>query len=449
MKRLLCNILLSPSLGRHMSTCGICLCCVFLMLSIPQASSSADAVITQAEWAQLMQDAHFKAADQQLAAAYKEAMALLSEADKQTLRNEQRAWIAKRDKEAFAKFSKGTPEYIRLLIDKTYERTAILQTYPNMFSLLERPVYLKSWQALFSNEKDVPSWLTEFARTGQGVTSTAAEITIGGQRYLMDHVSKAHEANTNQFYVLFAENGTQAWGFLREYDYKKFDYEPLTFSGQPKERFFGHPDKEKQKLLSRFAECDHYGGDTASCLAKLSHADEQSQQPAPSARQGAVMPDTGAQAPRATPEASAASTADSTGPYLYELLKRPAYLKSWQALFSGEQDVPPWLAQYTKTGWVESPGKAITLNGQHYLIGTACKAHDCGDNQFYVLFAEDGLRAWGFLSELPYQNGHFPDQPNERFFGQPDMVKQKLLRHFAQCASDTASCLAELGAAEE
>ena len=107
---------------------------VFLLVilyaaSMPQASFSADAAITKAEWAKLMQDADFKAADKKLGEAYKQAMAALSEAGKKTLRTEQRAWVAKREKDAFAKFGKETPGYARFLIDEAYARIAKLQSY--------------------------------------------------------------------------------------------------------------------------------------------------------------------------------------------------------------------------------------------------------------------------------------------------------------------------------
>lgn len=97
--------------------------CLFIVLSVPQVSFSANFAITKDEWAKLMQKADFKAADQELGEAYKEALAVLSEVDKQILRSEQRAWVTKREQDAFTKFSKGTPEYVRFLIDEAHART--------------------------------------------------------------------------------------------------------------------------------------------------------------------------------------------------------------------------------------------------------------------------------------------------------------------------------------
>ena len=101
---------------------AVYLCSLFLILSMPQASFSANFAITKDEWAALMKDESFRAAEQRLGEVYKEAMAALSEADKQTLRTEQRAWIVNRENEAFAKFRKGTSEYIEFLVNEATMR---------------------------------------------------------------------------------------------------------------------------------------------------------------------------------------------------------------------------------------------------------------------------------------------------------------------------------------
>lgn len=107
-------------------------------------------------------------------------------------------------------------------------------------------------------------------------------------------------------------------------------------------------------------------------------------------------------------------------PYLFELLTKPAYAKSWKKLLTGEKNIPPWLAQYAKTkDGPSTPGKAIQLDKGNYQIGTVCKTHDCGANQFFVLFAPDGTQAWGIL---------LINRETERFFGNPDDEKKAALR---------------------
>lgn len=107
-------------------------------------------------------------------------------------------------------------------------------------------------------------------------------------------------------------------------------------------------------------------------------------------------------------------------PYLFDLLAKLNYREAWDALFLGEQDVDEWLAQYAETtDGPSSPGTTIKLSGSSYQICNVCKTGDCGDNMFYVLFAQDGSKAWGLLLR---------DGNVERFFGDPDEEKKNALR---------------------
>lgn len=107
-------------------------------------------------------------------------------------------------------------------------------------------------------------------------------------------------------------------------------------------------------------------------------------------------------------------------PYLYDLLAKPAYAKSWKALFKDEKKVDAWLAAYAKTqDGPATPGKPVKVEGKSYMVNMVCKTHDCDTNQFYVLFNEDGSAAWGLLVK---------GKGNERFFGKPDEGKMKVLR---------------------
>jgi hypothetical protein len=104
--------------------------------------------------------------------------------------------------------------------------------------------------------------------------------------------------------------------------------------------------------------------------------------------------------------------------YLFDTLERPAYRASWNAMFKGEKAVPSWLANYAKT--YDGPtvaGKAINIDGVQYKVHFVCKAHECGANNFVVLFAPEGRQAWGVLLT-----------ESQRFFGHPDQkMKDALL----------------------
>jgi hypothetical protein len=119
------------------------------------------------------------------------------------------------------------------------------------------------------------------------------------------------------------------------------------------------------------------------------------------------------------PSSALASVNATTDEYLFELLAKPEYYNAWNTLFSGESNVDPWLAEYAKTkDGPATPAETITLGSISYKYTTVCKAHDCGNNKFYVLFAPNGTKAWGLLQR---------NDVDEIFFGNPDDEKKTFL----------------------
>lgn len=111
-----------------------------------------------------------------------------------------------------------------------------------------------------------------------------------------------------------------------------------------------------------------------------------------------------------------ASAAD--GDYLFDIIKKPAYRQGWNAIMSNA-GAPQWLVTFGRGGnGVASPATSVTIDGARYELGHVCKPHDCGDNQFQVMFAPGGGKAWGLLQE----SGKF------RFFGNPSNAQQEALR---------------------
>jgi hypothetical protein len=85
------------------------------------------------------------------------------------------------------------------------------------------------------------------------------------------------------------------------------------------------------------------------------------------------------------------------GPYLFDLMKQPAYRAAWTAMLAGET-VPAWVEDYAKTlDGPATPSIDIPVGDDAYTLAFTCKAHDCGDNQLYVLFTRSGAKAWGLL----------------------------------------------------
>ncbi len=61
----------------------------------------------------------------------------------------------------------------------------------------------------------------------------------------------------------------------------------------------------------------------------------------------------------------------------------------------------------------------MQVGGVAHQVNFVCKAHDCGDNRFYVLFAPGGTQAWGLLLRTGTQ---------ERLFGNPGDAARAALR---------------------
>ena len=113
--------------------------------------------------------------------------------------------------------------------------------------------------------------------------------------------------------------------------------------------------------------------------------------------------------------ASPALAADDENPYLFDLLGDDAYRAAWNGMLAGEQ-VPKWVKAYAKDfDGPSSPSTQVSVGGEPYTLAWVCKAHDCGDNQLYVLFAPGARQAWGLLISAGNQR---------RWLGNPDAAVQ-------------------------
>jgi hypothetical protein len=115
-----------------------------------------------------------------------------------------------------------------------------------------------------------------------------------------------------------------------------------------------------------------------------------------------------------------AQTAVTTGPYLFDLLKRPQFRASFDGLFKGEQNVDAWVLEFQRTGnGVADVSRSYPIEGRTYIGSSVCKPHDCGANQLHVLFTEDGAGATAVLVS----------PRGRRWFGNPtDAQRAVLLR---------------------
>lgn len=88
--------------------------------------------------------------------------------------------------------------------------------------------------------------------------------------------------------------------------------------------------------------------------------------------------------------------------YLFDLLRRSQYRRSYNAMLSLAPEAPKWIAYYSKTlNGPSQPAQDIKADGETYLLADVCKVHDCLDYKLQVVFAVDGRQAWGRI----YENG--------------------------------------------
>jgi hypothetical protein len=115
---------------------------------------------------------------------------------------------------------------------------------------------------------------------------------------------------------------------------------------------------------------------------------------------------------------SPASAQAPAGPYLFDLMKQPAFRASWDRLFAGAPGIEPWLRNFSRTlNGVTAPSARTTADGRSFIIADVCKPRDCADNFVAVLFTADGRRAWAVLATPGRQ----------RWFGDPGPLERDLL----------------------
>jgi hypothetical protein len=108
---------------------------------------------------------------------------------------------------------------------------------------------------------------------------------------------------------------------------------------------------------------------------------------------------------------------NTSGPYLFDLLKRDAYLSAWKKMLAGET-VPAWVSKYaTSFDGPTAPGKQVPVGSDTYTLAWVCKTHDCGDNQLHVSFSSNGAQAWGLLMT----------GSNQHWLGHPDAALQRVI----------------------
>jgi hypothetical protein len=106
-------------------------------------------------------------------------------------------------------------------------------------------------------------------------------------------------------------------------------------------------------------------------------------------------------------------------PYLFDVMKQPAYRKAYVTMLAGATHLPSWLGQITHGGnYVATPVTKATVGGTSYSFFHACKAHDCAGHELEVMFTPDASKAYGLVID---------GNSAKRWLGVPDSDQQAAL----------------------
>lgn len=126
----------------------------------------------------------------------------------------------------------------------------------------------------------------------------------------------------------------------------------------------------------------------------------------------------------------AAHAADTDGQFrLNELLSTDAqYRETWQETLQDEERLPEWVMNLS--GQAE-PMKALTEDGDKYLVGQLCEPAQCFHQRLYVAFGWDKQHAYALWVQTPkgLPTDKSPSRhATYRWLGEPDEGMQALLK---------------------
>ncbi len=113
-----------------------------------------------------------------------------------------------------------------LVLCATCSAAAAADVY--LFDAIRSPAYARALATLLRSAGGLPDWTRELVKPrGDYVAAPAEYQTIAGTRYELFNGCKAHDCADNRIEVMFAPNGTQAWGAIL------IDGKTITYLGGP------------------------------------------------------------------------------------------------------------------------------------------------------------------------------------------------------------------------
>lgn len=340
---------------------------------------------------------------------------------------------------------------------------------PYLSDMIKKPAYAQALKTLLDHAGKLPDWTGEVLKPkGDNVQSPVKYGSIGGTTYELFFNCESQNCNRSQLEVMYAPDGTQAWGALFQ---------------EGKISYLGAPSEAQQKVLKEWLEAryDYHLSDVlkkpdyAQALKTLfDHAGN-----LPSWTQEVFKPQgyivenrvARANADRTTYELFAecmphdscldnalvlmfapdgtqawgALFRDGTVSYLGApsdaqqtalrkvlrvnpytnfsyMMEKPAYVRALKSLLDHTANLPSWTRETLKPKgyYVEKSDDSDSIGTTIYTIFVECMPYHCHDSELALIFAPNGARAWGaFVNRWPL---------SYVYLGAPSEAQQAMLK---------------------
>jgi hypothetical protein len=82
---------------------------------------------------------------------------------------------------------------------------------PGLDVLLQRPAFREAFDQMFRRERNIDRWVHVFSGGGEGTVQPGRAFTRDGVGYIVGIVCRPQDCEHHKLYVLFREDGSQAW----------------------------------------------------------------------------------------------------------------------------------------------------------------------------------------------------------------------------------------------
>jgi Inhibitor of vertebrate lysozyme (Ivy) len=105
----------------------------------------------------------------------------------------------------------------------------VIAADPNLSDVIKKPAYARTLRSLLDHAGNLPSWTRDVLKPkGDNVEAPATHAAINGTAYEVYFSCESQNCSNSKLALMFASNGTQAWGEL-------FNEGTISYLGAPSE----------------------------------------------------------------------------------------------------------------------------------------------------------------------------------------------------------------------